>query len=123
MKKLVRYKADGYTTVLILEPHDQSLMNQHKMLKLFGKDLPASCQTDSMRCDSQRLAGRLSLRLRAPGADGAEPVGHPTRHLVWREAPPRRLPFCVKNRTALLEFRPPCALPDLLRQARGEVPR
>ncbi len=33
MKKLSRYKADGYTTVLILETHDQSLMNQHKMLE------------------------------------------------------------------------------------------
>jgi hypothetical protein len=33
MKKLRRYKSDGFTTVLILETCDQSLMNQHKMLK------------------------------------------------------------------------------------------
>jgi hypothetical protein len=33
MKKLRRYKADGYTTVLLLETQDQSLMNQHKMLE------------------------------------------------------------------------------------------
>jgi hypothetical protein len=33
MKKLRRYKADGYTTVLILETQDQSLMNQFKMLE------------------------------------------------------------------------------------------
>jgi hypothetical protein len=32
MKKLRRYKADGYTTVLILETQDNALMNQHKML-------------------------------------------------------------------------------------------
>jgi hypothetical protein len=33
MKKLRRYKANGYTTVLLLETQDQSLMNQHKMLE------------------------------------------------------------------------------------------
>jgi hypothetical protein len=31
-KKLARYKAKGYTTVLLLETKDSSLMNQHKML-------------------------------------------------------------------------------------------
>ena len=33
MTKLHRYKREGYTTVLILETQDQSLMNQHKMLE------------------------------------------------------------------------------------------
>jgi hypothetical protein len=33
MKKLRRYKADGHTTVLILETRDIALMNQHKMLE------------------------------------------------------------------------------------------
>ena len=32
MKKLARYKAEGYTTVLLLETRDIALMNQHKML-------------------------------------------------------------------------------------------
>ena len=33
MKKLRRYKGEGYSTVLILETQDQSLMDQHKMLE------------------------------------------------------------------------------------------
>ncbi len=33
MKKLGRYKADGNTTVLIVETQDIALMNQHKMLE------------------------------------------------------------------------------------------
>lgn len=33
MKKLRRYKAEGYTTVLILETQDIALMNQFKMLE------------------------------------------------------------------------------------------
>jgi hypothetical protein len=33
MEKLVRYKAEGHTTVLILETQDNALMNQHKMLE------------------------------------------------------------------------------------------
>jgi hypothetical protein len=33
MKKLRRYKSDGYTTVLILETQDNALMNQQKMLE------------------------------------------------------------------------------------------
>jgi hypothetical protein len=32
-KKLARYKAQGYTTVLLLETKDSSLMHQHKMLE------------------------------------------------------------------------------------------
>ncbi len=32
-KKLSRYKARGYTTVLLLETKDGALMNQHKMLE------------------------------------------------------------------------------------------
>jgi hypothetical protein len=39
MKKLRRYKADGYATVLILETQDQSLMNQHKMLEAVREGL------------------------------------------------------------------------------------
>jgi len=31
MKKLLRYKADGFTTVLLLESQDMALMNAHKM--------------------------------------------------------------------------------------------
>ena len=31
-KKLARYKAKAYTTVLLLETKDSALMNQHKML-------------------------------------------------------------------------------------------
>jgi hypothetical protein len=42
MKKLRRYKADGYTTVLILETRDQSLMNQHKMLEAVREGLGGS---------------------------------------------------------------------------------
>jgi hypothetical protein len=42
MKKLRRYKADGYTTVLILETQDQSLMNQHKMLEAVREGLGGS---------------------------------------------------------------------------------
>jgi hypothetical protein len=42
MKKLRRYKADGYTTVLILEAQDQSLMNQHKMLEAVREGLGGS---------------------------------------------------------------------------------
>ena len=42
MKKLRRYKVDGYATVLILETHDQSLMNQHKMLEAVRKWLGGS---------------------------------------------------------------------------------
>jgi len=33
MKKLAAYKAKGYTTVLLLETKDGSLMDQHKMLE------------------------------------------------------------------------------------------
>jgi hypothetical protein len=33
MKKLRRYKAEGHTTVLILETQDIALMNQHKILE------------------------------------------------------------------------------------------
>jgi hypothetical protein len=33
MKKLRRYKDEGYTTVLVLETQDVALMNQHKMLE------------------------------------------------------------------------------------------
>src|SRR5688572_5009191 len=32
-QKLARYKAKGYTTVLLLETKDSALMNQHKMLE------------------------------------------------------------------------------------------
>lgn len=42
MKKLRRYKADGYATVLILETQDQSLMNQHKMLEAVREGLGGS---------------------------------------------------------------------------------
>ena len=42
MKKLRRYKADGYATVLILETQDQSLMNQHKMLEAVRQGLGGS---------------------------------------------------------------------------------
>jgi hypothetical protein len=42
MKKLLRYKADGYATVLILETQDQSLMNQHKMLRAVRDGLGGS---------------------------------------------------------------------------------
>jgi len=42
MKKLRRYKADGYATVLILEAQDHSLMNQHKMLEAVRKGLGGS---------------------------------------------------------------------------------
>jgi hypothetical protein len=42
MKKLRRYKADGYATVLILETVDQSLMNQHKMLEAVREGLGGS---------------------------------------------------------------------------------
>jgi hypothetical protein len=33
MEKLLRYKTDGHTTVLILETRDSALMNQYKMLE------------------------------------------------------------------------------------------
>lgn len=33
MKKLPKYKVDGYTTVLLIESQDNALMNQHKMLE------------------------------------------------------------------------------------------
>jgi hypothetical protein len=33
MEKLIRYKADRHTTVLIIETQDSALMNQHKMLE------------------------------------------------------------------------------------------
>ena len=42
LKKLCRYKADGYSTVLILETQDQSLMNQHKMLEAVREGLGGS---------------------------------------------------------------------------------
>jgi len=42
MKKLRRYKADRYATVLILETQDQSLMNQHKMLEAVREGLRGS---------------------------------------------------------------------------------
>jgi hypothetical protein len=42
VKKLRRYKADGYAPVLILETQDQSLMNQHKMLEAVREGLGGS---------------------------------------------------------------------------------
>jgi hypothetical protein len=39
MKKLRRYKAEGFTTVLILETQDIALMNQHKMLEAVREGL------------------------------------------------------------------------------------
>ncbi len=42
MKKLRRYSADGYATVLILETQDQSLMNQHTMLEAVRDGLGGS---------------------------------------------------------------------------------
>ena len=33
MKKILRYKEEGHTTVLILETRDSALMNQHKLLE------------------------------------------------------------------------------------------
>lgn len=39
MKKLRRYKVEGYTTVLILETQDIALMNQHKMLEAVREGL------------------------------------------------------------------------------------
>jgi len=33
LKKLALYKAQGYTTVLLIESKDQALMNQYKMLE------------------------------------------------------------------------------------------
>jgi len=42
MKKLRQCKADGYTTVLIVETQDQSLMNQHKMLEAVREGLGGS---------------------------------------------------------------------------------
>ena len=39
MKKLRRYKDEGYSTVLIPETQDQSLMNQHKMLEAVRQGL------------------------------------------------------------------------------------
>lgn len=41
VKKLRRYKAEGYTTVLLLESQDQSLMNQHKMLEAVREGIGA----------------------------------------------------------------------------------
>jgi hypothetical protein len=74
-KKLERYKAEGYTTVLLLETKDTALMNQHKMLEaaregMGGVMMPGIDQIWYVEAD-----GYVAIDLTSALKDGHDELG------------------------------------------------
>jgi hypothetical protein len=74
MEKLIRYKADAQTTVLILETRDSALMNQYKMLDA-ARTSVAGKMPDGLDCLWYAEAGgHVFLDVTNPSTNGADAI-------------------------------------------------